>query len=124
MFTQEDFEQLIRNYNEDYLYLLIRASHNSYECLISSFMMLRNLYDVIVKFQDSGSISSGSSPTPSPFGRTTTFSKPWGSMRRESETFTAFLNSSKKRMGKSSRSVWKEASTISVNGTQEISHGE
>ncbi|MBI3803865.1 MAG: hypothetical protein HY282_08905 [Nitrospirae bacterium] len=54
MFTQEDYEQLIKNYNEDYLYLLIRASQNSYECLISSFMMLRNLYDVIVKFQDSG----------------------------------------------------------------------
>lgn len=54
MFTQDDFEQLIKNYNEDYLYLLIRASQQSYDCLISSFMMLRDLYNVVVKFQDSG----------------------------------------------------------------------
>jgi hypothetical protein len=54
MFTQEDFERLIQNYNDDYRYLLIRASQQSYECLISSFMMLKGLYDVIVKFQDSG----------------------------------------------------------------------
>lgn len=54
MFTQDDFEQLIKNYNEDYLYLLIRASQQSYECLISSFMMLKDLYNAIVKFQASG----------------------------------------------------------------------
>jgi len=54
MLTQTDFEQLIRSYNEDYVYLLIRASQQSYECLISSFMMLKDLYNVIVKLQDSG----------------------------------------------------------------------
>lgn len=53
MFTQDDFEQLIKNYNEDFIYLLIRASQQSYECLISSFMMLKDLYNVIVKFQAS-----------------------------------------------------------------------
>lgn len=54
MFTQDDFEQLIKNYNEDFFYLLVRASQRSYECLISSFMMLKDLYHAIIKFQDSG----------------------------------------------------------------------
>lgn len=54
MFTQGDFEQLVKNYNEDFSYLLVRASQHSYECLISSFMMLKDLYNAIIKFQDSG----------------------------------------------------------------------
>jgi hypothetical protein len=53
MFSQEDFDKLVNNYNEDYQYLLVRASRGSYECLITSFMVLRDLYEVIVKFQDS-----------------------------------------------------------------------
>lgn len=54
MLTQEDFDQLIKNYNEDFSYLLVRASQQSYDCLISSFMMLKDLYNAIIKFQDSG----------------------------------------------------------------------
>jgi hypothetical protein len=62
MFTEKDFEQLIKNYNEDYLYLLIRASQQSYECLISSFMMLKDLHNVIVKLQGSGKFKFRMSP--------------------------------------------------------------
>lgn len=51
MFTQDDFDRIIRDYNEDYLYLLIRASKRSYECLISTFLMLKTLNDTIVKLQ-------------------------------------------------------------------------
>lgn len=54
MFTENDFEQIIKNYNEDYLYLLIRASQQSYDCLVSSFMMLKDLHNVIMKLHDSG----------------------------------------------------------------------
>ncbi|SRR5579884_281589 len=54
MFTQDDLDQLIKNYNEDFIYLLIRASQCSYECLISSFMMLKDLHNAIMKIQDSG----------------------------------------------------------------------
>lgn len=52
MLSQKDFDQLVRNYNEDYQYLLVRASQSSYECLISSFMILKDLYEIIVKFQE------------------------------------------------------------------------
>jgi hypothetical protein len=53
MFTQDDLERLIKDYNDDYFYLLIRASQQSYECLISSFKMLKGLRDIIVQFQAS-----------------------------------------------------------------------
>jgi hypothetical protein len=53
MLKQDDFDQLIKNYNDDYCYLLIRASQRSYECLISSFMMLKDLYQAIISFQAS-----------------------------------------------------------------------
>ena len=54
MFKQEDFDKLVENYNQDYRYLLIRASQQSYDCLITSFMMLKDLYDVVIKFQEYG----------------------------------------------------------------------
>lgn len=67
MFTQDDFDQLIKNYNEDYLYLLIRASQQSYDCLISSFMMLKDLYNAILKFQASGKLNFRILPYPLSF---------------------------------------------------------
>lgn len=52
MITQEDFDKFVRSYNTDYLYLLTRAGTGSYDCLITSFSVLKDLYDVIVKLHD------------------------------------------------------------------------
>ncbi|MFL6230882.1 MAG: hypothetical protein ACJ741_19070 [Pyrinomonadaceae bacterium] len=52
MITQEDFDKFVRSYNTDYLYLLTRAGSGSYDCLITSFTVLKDLYDVINKLHD------------------------------------------------------------------------
>lgn len=54
MVSQEDFEGFVKDYNEDYILLLTRASKCHYECLISSFMVLKDLYNVIQVMFDTG----------------------------------------------------------------------
>ena len=52
MITQDDFDKFVRSYNTDYFYLLTRAGTGSYDCLITSFSVLKDLYDVISKLHD------------------------------------------------------------------------
>jgi len=52
MLKQEEFDRFVENYNADYLYLLTRASRGDYQCLISSFTVLKDLHDVILKLHD------------------------------------------------------------------------
>ena len=41
MISQEDFDQFVVSYNTDYLFLLTRAASGSYDCLITSFRVLK-----------------------------------------------------------------------------------
>lgn len=52
MISQEDFDKFVASYNNDYQYLLTRASSGSYDCLITSFTVLKDLYDVIMKLHE------------------------------------------------------------------------
>jgi hypothetical protein len=52
MISQADFDKFVESYNNDYLYLLTRASTGSYDCLITSFRVLRDLHDMIMKLHE------------------------------------------------------------------------
>jgi hypothetical protein len=54
MTSQENFNEFVQDYNEDYILLLTRASRRHYDCLISSFVVLRDLYNVIQVMYDTG----------------------------------------------------------------------
>lgn len=52
MLEQSDFNKFVEHYNDNYMYLLTRASHGDYACLLSSFTVLKDLYDVIIKLHE------------------------------------------------------------------------
>ena len=52
MLQQAEFDRFVESYNADYSNLLTRASRGEYTCLISSFTVLKDLYDVILKLHD------------------------------------------------------------------------
>ena len=52
MISQEDFDKFVESYNTDYRYLLSRAASGSYDCLITSFGVLKDLFDVIIKLHE------------------------------------------------------------------------
>ena len=64
MLSQKDFNQFVRNYNEDYIYLLTRASQGNYDCLVSSFRVLKDLHDVIFKLHDATLLEFHEPPYP------------------------------------------------------------
>jgi CheY-like chemotaxis protein len=53
-FSQKDFNQFIERYNVDYHFLLLRASSGQYNCLITSFLVLQDLYTAIITLHDIG----------------------------------------------------------------------
>src|SRR4030095_6095911 len=42
--SQVEFDKFVKDYNDDYVLLLKRASLRHYDCLISAFMVLKDLY--------------------------------------------------------------------------------
>jgi hypothetical protein len=67
MLRQEEFNRFVENYNADYLYLLGRAARGDYDCLMSSFMVLKDLYDVILKLHDTLGLEFNLVPYPLTF---------------------------------------------------------
>lgn len=54
--TQKQFDEFVGNFNEDYLLVLIRASNRQYDCLITSFSILKDFYDLICVLYDNGGL--------------------------------------------------------------------
>ena len=54
MISQEEFDRFVKDYNVDYLLLLTRASRCHYDCLLTSFMVLKDFYNVIQVMYDTG----------------------------------------------------------------------
>ncbi len=67
MTSQKNFEEFVANYNQDYVLLLKRASKQRYDCLISSFMILKDLYNVIQVMYDTGAYTYDVLPHPFSF---------------------------------------------------------
>lgn len=54
MFSQQDFDRFVERYNTDYHFLLLRASTGQYDCLLTSFFVLKDLYTAINKLHEVG----------------------------------------------------------------------
>ncbi|MFY9574270.1 MAG: hypothetical protein WAV20_22950 [Blastocatellia bacterium] len=67
MISQQEFDKFVKDYNEDYILLLTRASTLHYDCLITSFMVLKDFYNMIQVLFDSGQYSYRILPYPFSF---------------------------------------------------------
>lgn len=67
MISQTDFDKFVKDYNEDYALLLRRASIRHYDCLISAFMVLKDLYNLIQVLFDTGHFTYTVLPYPLTF---------------------------------------------------------
>jgi hypothetical protein len=100
MISQEDFNRFVDSYNTDYRYLLIRASTGSYDCLITSFTVLKDLYDVIMTLQATTNLEFHTVPHPMSFRASDAFLASLGFNQREIELIYGFLNHVKFTQGK------------------------
>ena len=67
MIAQEEFHRFVKDYNEDYVLLLTRASRRHYDCLITSFMVLKDFYNMIHVMFDTGEYIYETLPYPYSF---------------------------------------------------------
>src|ERR687884_865308 len=100
MISQEDFDKFVANYNNDYFYLLTRASRGSYDCLISSFIVLKDLYDVIIKLHETTSLDFRVVPYPLTFRGSDPFLANLGFDKQQIELIYGFLRHVKRTQGK------------------------
>lgn len=99
MVSQEDFERFVKDYNEDYILLLTRASRRHYECLVSSFMVLKDLYNMIQVMFDTGLYHYQALPYPYSFRADSLVLNQFGFDAEEIENIFGFLDYVKQSQG-------------------------
>lgn len=99
MVSQEDFDRFVKDYNEDYVLLLTRASRRHYECLVSSFMVLKDLYNVIQVMFDTGYYRYETLPYPYSFRANNLVLSQLGFNAEEIENIFGFLDYVKRSQG-------------------------
>ena len=100
MIGQDDFDLFVKNYNNDYFYLLTRASRGSYECLITSFIVLKDLYDVVLKLHETTRLEYKVVPYPLTFRASEPFLKGLGFDDMQIQLIYGFLSHVKDTQGK------------------------
>ena len=108
MLQQNEFDQFVENYNADYLYLLTRASQGEYNCLISSFTVLKDLYDVVMKLHDTLKLDFRIVPYPITFRGNDDLLKSFGFGDEQVTNIYGFLSFVQRTMGKEFEQVLDE----------------
>jgi hypothetical protein len=112
MLQQSEFDGFVENYNADYLYLLTRASRGDYECLISSFTVLKDLYEVILKLHDTLGLDFRVVPFPLSFRGSDDLMSSFGFDSDQIGKIYEFLNFVKRTQGKEFEQVIEEGVPI------------
>src|ERR1041384_294400 len=100
MISQEDFDKFVESYNTDYLYLLTRAGSGSYDCLISSFRVLKDLYDVVIKLHETTHLNYRVVPYPLTFRASDAFLASLGFNVDQIANIYGFLEHVKRTQGR------------------------
>ncbi len=100
MLSQSDFDRFIENYNEDFYFLLRRASVGTYDCLLTSFMVLKDLHDVIHTLSGIGGLQFQVKPYPFNFRANDALLNLLGFDAPQINNIYGFLNYVKQTQGK------------------------
>jgi CheY-like chemotaxis protein len=99
-FPQEEFDRFVGRYNADYYFLLVRASTGQYDCLMTSFLVLKDLYSAIVKLHEVGKHEFRIVPYPLSFRSNATLFADLGFNQEEINLIDNFLKFIKDTQGK------------------------
>jgi CheY-like chemotaxis protein len=100
MFSQADFDHFVERYNADYYFLLVRASEGQYDCLLTSFFVLKDLYTAITKLHEVGKFQLRQIPYPITFRASESLLLGLGFDAEETGRIDGFLRFVKETQGK------------------------
>jgi hypothetical protein len=98
--SQAEFDKMVQAYNSDYLLLLTRASRQHYDCLITSWFVLKDFYDVIAMIADHNEVNYKDIPYPFTFRGNDILLKKLGFDQNQMENIYKFLEITKETYGK------------------------
>jgi hypothetical protein len=109
MISQEEFVRFVDDYNADYVLLLTRASRRHYDCLITSFMVLKDFYNMIQVMFDKGQYVYQTLPYPFSFRADEALLRQLGFDDEGLQNIYGFLAFVKETQGMEFEDFWKLA---------------
>jgi len=97
---QEEFDKFVESYNNDYLFVLSRAASGSYDCLMTSCLILKDLYEVIIKLHDLDHVGFNIVPYPFTLRASEALLKQFGFNDEQIDNIRGFLSFVKTNQGK------------------------
>lgn len=110
--AQQEFDDLVRRYNTDFRFLLMRASVGQYDCLLTSFLVLKDLYGAIMKLQEVGRLEFRVIPYPLSLRANDELLAELGFINTEIENINGFLRSTRETQGRDFESLLEEGLPI------------
>jgi CheY-like chemotaxis protein len=109
---QQEFDDLVRRYNADFRFLLMRASTGQYECLLTSFLVLKDLYGAIMKLQEASRLEFRVIPYPLSVRANDDLLAELGFTKTDIENINGFLRSTRETQGREFESLLEEGLPI------------
>lgn len=112
LFSQQDFDRFVERYNADYQFLLLRASMGQYDCLLTSFFVLKDLYTAINKLHELGRFQFRIIPYPISLRASETLLADLGFNEEEIGRIDSFLRFIKETQGREFEEILDEGLLI------------
>jgi CheY-like chemotaxis protein len=106
--AQRGFDDLVKRYNADFRFLLVRASTGKYDCLLTSFLVLKDLYSAIMKLHEVGHLEFRVVPYPLTLRGSDELLAELGFARTDIENINGFLKSIRETQGREFEALLEE----------------
>jgi two-component system, OmpR family, phosphate regulon response regulator PhoB len=106
--AQKDFDNLVRRYNADFRFLLVRVSAGKYDCLLTSFLVLKDLYGAIMKLHEVSKLEFRVIPYPLTLRGSDELFAELGFTRADIENINGFLKSIRETQGREFEALLEE----------------
>jgi CheY-like chemotaxis protein len=106
--AQKDFDNLVKRYNADFHFLLVRASAGKYDCLLTSFLVLKDLYGAIMKLHEVNKLEFRVIPYPLTLQGSDELFAELGFTRADIENINGFLKSIRETQGREFEALLEE----------------
>jgi CheY-like chemotaxis protein len=106
--AQKDFDDLVKKYNADFRFLLVRASTGKYDCLLTSFLVLKDLYAAIMKLHEVSKLEFRIIPYPLSLQGSDELFAEFGFTQADVENINGFLRSTRETQGREFEALLEE----------------
>jgi CheY-like chemotaxis protein len=110
--AQRGFDALVKRYNADFRFLLVRAGTGQYDCLLTSFLVLKDLYSAIMKLHEVSKLEFRVIPYPLTLQGNDELLAELGFTLADIENINGFLKSTRATQGREFEALLEEGLPI------------